>query len=128
MPTQSPPSNDLRDLYASESLKFQRQFSAAKDGLGFLQQRSALVESIALRLWQQFVSPEKSGPSRLALVALGDFGRRSLFPYSEVDLLLLSAAEDAAEKFNESARRFSHDMAALSFNVHVTSSAVSHFP
>jgi len=127
MPTQSPPSNDLRDLYASESSRFQRQFSAAKDGLGFLQQRSALVESIALRLWQQLVSPEKSGPSRFALVALGDFGRRSLFPYSEIDLLLLYAAEDAAEKFSESARRFSHDMGALPLKLNVTTKTFSDY-
>jgi len=127
MPTQSPPSNDLRDLYASESSRFQRQFSAAKDGLGFLQQRSALVESIALRLWQQLVSPEKSGPSRFALVALGDFGRRSLFPYSEIDLLLLYAAEDTAEKFSESARRFSHDMGALPLKLNVTTKTFSDY-
>src|SRR6266513_957372 len=107
MPTQSPPSKDLRDLYASDSKRFQRQFSAAKDGLGFLQQRYALVESIALRLWQQLASPEKGGPSRFVRFARGDLGRQSLFPYSEVDLLLLSAAEDTAEKFSESARRFS---------------------
>jgi UTP:GlnB (protein PII) uridylyltransferase len=94
MPTQSPLSSELRDLYASESSKFQQQFCLTKDGLGFLQQRSALVESIALRLWEQVVSPEKGAASRHVLIALGDFGRRSLFPYSEIELLLLHEAED----------------------------------
>src|SRR6266849_4797237 len=107
MPTRSPLSSELRDLYGSESARFQLQFSATKDGLGFLQERSALVESIALRLWERFVSPEKGGPSNHLLVALGDFGRRSLFPYSEIDLLFLHAEEGTTEKFNESVRRFS---------------------
>ncbi len=127
MPTPSPLSSDLRDLYGTESSRFQQQFSATKDGLGFLQQRSALVESIALRLWRQFVSAEKGGPSRLVLVALGDFGRRSLFPYSEIDLLLLHAAEDTTEKFNESARRFSHGMGALPLKFNGTTKTVSNY-
>jgi [protein-PII] uridylyltransferase len=127
MPTRSPLSSDLTDLYASESSRFQQQFSATKDGLSFLQQRSALVESIALRLWQQFIFPEKGGPSKLVLVALGDFGRRSLFPYSEVDLLLLSATEDAAEKFNESATRFSHGLGALPLKWNVMTKPVSDY-
>jgi [protein-PII] uridylyltransferase len=84
MPTQSPLSSELRDLYGSESSKFQQKFSATKDGLCFLRQRSALVESILLRLWEQFVSPEKGAASTHVLIALGDFGRRSLFPYSEI--------------------------------------------
>src|SRR5260370_31602508 len=101
MPTRSPLSSELRDLYGSESAKLRQQFSATRDGLVFLQQRSALVESIALRLWAQFVSPEKCGPSHQVLVALGDFGRRSLFPYSDVDLLFLHAGGDITDKFND---------------------------
>src|SRR3981081_4075922 len=120
MPTQSPPSNDLRDLYASESSRFQRQFSAAKDGLGFLQQRSALVESIALRLWEQFVSPEKGGPSGLVLIALGDFGMSSLFPFSDVDVLFLCAAEDTAEKSKGPIHEFSQGMLDLQLKLNAT--------
>src|ERR1700730_12303955 len=120
MPTQSPLGSELRDLYGSESSRFKQRFSATKDGLDFLRQRSALVESIALRLWEQFVSPEKAGPSSHVLVALGDFGRGSLFPYSEVDLLLLHAAEDATEKVSDSARRFSHSMGDLPLKLNVT--------
>src|ERR1700731_1324588 len=127
MPTQSPLSSELRDLYASESSKLQRQFGLSKDGLGFLQQRSALVESIALRLWEQVVSREKGGASRRALVALGDFGRRSLFPYSEIDLLLLHAAEDETEKFNESIRGFSRDMGDLPWKLNLTAKPVSDY-
>src|SRR5216684_8036143 len=127
MPTRSPLSSELRDLYGSESARFQLEFSATKDGLRFLQERSALVESIALRLWERFVSPEKGGPSNHLLVALGDFGRRSLFPYSEIDLLFLHAEEGTTEKFNESVRRFSHEMGDLPLKLNVTTKSFSEY-
>jgi [protein-PII] uridylyltransferase len=127
MPTQSPLSSELRDLYGSESSRFQQKFFATKDGLSFLQQRSALVESITLRLWEQFLSPKEGGPSRHVLVALGDFGKRSLFPYSEIDLLLLHADEDTARNLDESARRFSQDMADLPLKLNVTTKTFSEY-
>jgi [protein-PII] uridylyltransferase len=127
MPTQSPLSSELRDLYGSESSKFQQRFSATKDGLCFLQQRSALVESIILRLWEQFVSPGKGAASRHVLIALGDFGRRSLFPYSEIELLLLHAAEDRMEKFNHSVRRFTQDVGDIPWKVNVTTKTLSDY-
>ena len=127
MPTQSPLSSELRELYGSESSRLQQLFFAAKDGLSFLQQRSVLVETIALRLWEQFVSPQKGGPSNHVLVALGDFGRHSLFPYSEVDLLLLQAAEDTTEQFSDSAGRFANDMRDLPLKLNVTTKTFSEY-
>jgi [protein-PII] uridylyltransferase len=113
MPTRSSLRSELRDLYAEESSRIQQQFAASKDGLDFLRQRSALVESITLRFWEQIISPEMSGPSGLVLIALGDFGMGSLFPYSEVDLLFLHSAEDAAEKLKGSVQQFAQAMSDL---------------
>ena len=127
MPTQSPLSSELRELYGSESSRLQQLFFAAKDGLSFLQQRSVLVETIALRLWEQFVSPQKGGPSNHVLVALGDFGRHSLFPYSEVDILILHAAEDTTQQFSDSAGRFANDMRDLPLKLNVTTKTFSEY-
>jgi [protein-PII] uridylyltransferase len=127
MPTRSPLSSELRDLYGSESSRFEQRFSATKDGLGFLRERSALVESIALRLWEQCASPEAVGPSSHVLVALGDFGRQSLFPHSEIDILILHAADNATEEFNNSTRRFSEDMADLPLKLNVTTRSLSEY-
>jgi [protein-PII] uridylyltransferase len=127
MPTQSPPGSELRELYDAESSRLQQQFSATKDGLSFLLQRSALVESIASRLWEQFVSPEKGGPSSVVLVALGDLGSRSLFPYSEIDLLFLHAAADSVEKFKDSTNRFSQGLCDLRLKLNTTVWTFSQF-
>ncbi len=127
MPTQSPLSSNLRHLYDSESSRLQQQFSATKDGLGFLKQRAGLVEIIALRLWDEFVSPEKGGPSGLVLVALGDFGMGSLFPYSDVDLLLLHAAKDTAEKFKDAIHGFSQALVDLRLKLNATTRIFSEY-
>jgi [protein-PII] uridylyltransferase len=113
MPTPSPLSNELRERYESESSTLRQNFSASKDGLSFLRQHSGLVESLALRLWEQMVSQEAHAPAGISLIACGDFGRQSLFPYSEIDLLFLSASEEIAEKYRESLECFSQAMKSL---------------
>jgi [protein-PII] uridylyltransferase len=120
MPTRSPLSSELRDLYDAESSRFQQQFAASKDGIAFLKQRSALVESIVQRLWEQIVSSEKIGPSGLALMALGDFGTNSLFPYSEVDLLFLHASETTSEKYRGSIHQLSQGLSDLPLKLNST--------
>jgi [protein-PII] uridylyltransferase len=127
MPTQSPAGSELRELYGAESSRLQQQFSVTKDGFRFLLQRSALVEFIVSRLWEQFVSPEKEGPSNLVLVALGDLGSRSLFPYSEVDLLFLHAAADTVEKFKDATNRFSQGLRDLRLKLNTTIRTFSEF-
>ncbi|MCU1341236.1 MAG: UTP-GlnB, partial [Candidatus Acidoferrum typicum] len=113
MPIQSPLSSELKDLYDAESSRLQRDFSATKDGLSFLRSRSALVESIVLRLAERFVASEKVSIPGVALVALGDFGRTSLFPYSDVDLLFLFSTQDTQKKFSEAVQRLSQDILDL---------------
>jgi [protein-PII] uridylyltransferase len=127
MSIQSPRSSELRDLYDAESSKFHQQFCASKDGLGFLKQRSALVDSIALRLWGECITPEKGGPSGVVLAALGDFGMGSLFPYSDVDLLFLHSADDSAEKFKDSTHRFSQAMRDLPLKLNATTRMFSEY-
>jgi [protein-PII] uridylyltransferase len=117
MPTRFPPGNELRELYDTDSSRLQQQFSDTKDGLSFLLGRSALVESVVLRRWEQIVSHEKDGPSGLVLIALGDLGDRSLFPYSEIDLLFLHASADTLEKFRDLTNRFSQAMLDLQLKV-----------
>lgn len=51
-----------------------------------LAQRTALVDEIVRKRWEWM-------PSGISAVAVGGYGRRELFPYSDVDLLILTPDE-----------------------------------
>ncbi len=110
-------SSELRDLYTEESARIQQQFAATGDGRGAVQQRTRLVEGIIQRLWQQIISPEESGPSGFALVALGGFGRAWLFPHSDIDILFLHSNSESEPAYKDSIRRFSQELWDLRMKV-----------
>jgi [protein-PII] uridylyltransferase len=83
----------LADYYAAESRKIQTNFEQTGDGTGVLRGRSALVDSLVIRLYREFISADPQQPRRLCLVALGGYGRRELFPQSDIDLLFLTEDE-----------------------------------
>jgi len=101
---------ELKELYAGESARLQRHFSESSDGKAALLGRTALVETIARRLWSELVSPEIQGPRNFALIALGGFGRRWLFPHSDIDLMFLHAGGDTEKKYKNAIRSFSQEM------------------
>jgi [protein-PII] uridylyltransferase len=110
MPTSPSLSAELRDLSAKESARIRERFVATGDGKAALQGRTALIESIIERLWKQHVFPESNGPVDFAVVALGGFGRRWLFPFSDIDVLFLHAGNGTEEKSKEPIREFSQDL------------------
>ena len=103
-------SAELRDLYTKESARIQEDFSVRGEGSVALAQRTALVEHILLRLWNEIISPDPAGPEGFALVATGGFGRGWLFPHSDIDLLFLHAGENTEDNFKNSIRRFSQEV------------------
>src|ERR1035438_3628245 len=91
-----------KDLYESESAGIRRRFEQSGNGHAAATARSALVDRIIAGLFLEHVAggPGKENPEGFCLVALGGYGRATLFPSSDIDLLLLSASEsvEAAHK------------------------------
>ena len=110
MTTSSPATNGLRNLYSEESARIQREFDSRGDGRAALAQRTALVETIALRLWKEMIAPEEADLKNFSLVALGGFGRGWLFPYSDIDLLFLYANRETEQAYKDKVRRFSQEL------------------
>jgi [protein-PII] uridylyltransferase len=110
MQTQPSSSTELRELYAAESARIQREFESDGNGRAAVHARTALVDTIARRLWTELVSPDVNGPAGFALVALGGFGRRWLFPYSDIDLLFVHASQDTEREFKPRIRAFSQEL------------------
>jgi [protein-PII] uridylyltransferase len=127
MSTQSPLVSELKERFDAESSRLQEEFSAAKDGLKYLQEKSALVDSIARRFWAQFVGSTGLQPSRMIFAAVGDYGRQTLFPYSDVDLIFLAGTGEAAEKFKDAIQRLSQGMNEIGLRCNTTAGIIPEF-
>src|SRR5271167_4652136 len=81
----------LRSYYKEESERVRRDFEGNGSGRACTQDRTQLVDKLLLHLWAP--EPSLQTNTGIALVALGGFGRRSLYPHSDVDLLFLCEDE-----------------------------------
>lgn len=119
--------NELRDLYARESSAIEQEFTASGDGRAAVGKRTALVDAIVQRLWNEIIVPahpspahpgpahpgvasESNSPKNFCLVATGGFGRGWLFPYSDIDLLFLHGNGNSEGEFKDAIRRFSQEL------------------
>ena len=127
MPTQPLLVSELRERFDAESSRLQEVFYASKDGLNYLRGRSALVDSIVRRLWAQIVASPGFETSQILFAAVGDFGRQTLFPYSDVDLVFLAGTGEAAEKFKDAITRLSQGLNEIGLKCNTTAGIVSEF-
>src|SRR5260370_8980485 len=115
---------ELRDLYLAESARIQQEFTATGSGSVAIAQRTELVEKILLRLWDELISPGAEAKD-FALVALGGFGRRALFPHSDVDILFLHADRGTEDSLRDPVRTFWEELWELRMKLGPSSGAVA---
>src|SRR5689334_10606271 len=97
--------NALRELYLAESTRIRQAFTAVGDGKAAIRARAELVDKLVRQTSEVLAS--RSG---LAVVALGGYGRGSLFPFSDVDLLFLCADDALKAAARDGIRRTSQDL------------------
>jgi [protein-PII] uridylyltransferase len=106
--------SELRELYVRESAAIEQEFSLTGEGRTALARRSALVDAIVQRLWNEIIlgtaTADPDSPKNFALVATGGFGRGWLFPHSDIDLLFLHAGSSSESEFKDPIRRFSQEL------------------
>lgn len=88
--------SSLQDLYADESVRIQKRFEETGDGKAVIRDRTALIDSVVIELWNE-VTAANGSMEGFCIAAMGGYGRRGLFPYSDIDLLFLYEKEGNEE-------------------------------
>ncbi len=72
------------------------------DGTAAIRRRSAVVDRILIEMWRRAFAGLP--PQNAALLALGGYGRKDLFPYSDIDVLFAFADDRTEEQSREAVR------------------------
>ena len=94
--------DDLRDQYLREMALVRQTCERTGDGTAAIRRRSAVVDRILIEMWRRAFGTQ-SAPN-MALLAMGGYGRKDLFPYSDIDVLF-AFADDKTEEQNRDAVR-----------------------
>jgi [protein-PII] uridylyltransferase len=92
-----------RENYQQEVLALRQNFERTGDGSAMVRRHAASVDALFKAVWKHSLGRDGDRPG-VAVVATGGYGRRQLFPYSDLDLLYIFANEDAERDFREAVR------------------------
>jgi len=120
----STPTSDsaLRSYYHEESERVRRDFESNGSGRACTQERVQLVDRLLLHLWEQ--QPALHSNSGFALLALGGFGRRALYPHSDIDLLFLCENEAQRARAKEPVRAICQELWDIGLRVSPTTRTI----
>jgi [protein-PII] uridylyltransferase len=77
----------MREEYTRRMADIRREFGASGDGMAAISARSKLVDELLVRLWGAEVERDPVAAKRVAVVAVGGYGRAQLFPGSDIDVM-----------------------------------------
>ncbi len=100
----------LREHYINESERIQHAFEAFPDGLTAIRERTRLVDDLIARLGRGLLGQGFDGIQGLTIVGMGGYGRGTLLPNSDVDLLFLFEGKAREEQFKDDLGRLCREM------------------
>jgi [protein-PII] uridylyltransferase len=104
-------SNGMRATYQRKMLEIRGAFEAGgATGAETIAGRTAAVDELVRGLWREAVERDPRLTTVTALVAVGGYGRRELFPCSDVDLLFLLDGRLAEKDVKDAIRRMNQEL------------------
>ena len=94
--------DDLREQYLREMTLVRQTCERTGDGTAAIRRRSAVVDRILIEMWRRAFA---GNPTQHAcLLALGGYGRKDLFPHSDIDVLFAFADDKTEQQAKEAVR------------------------
>jgi [protein-PII] uridylyltransferase len=100
-----------------ERRRIQKQFEAGVGARDTLRALCELADNNIRQIFGEMLRVHSAPSSGLCLLALGGYGRRMLFPYSDLDILFLFGNEKAEQEFRPLIADFSRTLWDLGFRV-----------
>jgi [protein-PII] uridylyltransferase len=94
--------DDLKEQYLREMALVRQTCERTGDGTAAIRRRSAVVDRILIEMWRRAFHGQPA--PNAALLALGGYGRKDLFPFSDIDVLFAFADDKVEEQCREAVR------------------------
>jgi [protein-PII] uridylyltransferase len=114
--------DDLREQYTREMALVRQTCDRTGDGTAAIRRRSAVVDRILIEMWRRAFADLPG--QNVALLALGGYGRKDLFPFSDIDVLFAFADEKTEELCKEAVRTIIQGMWDIGLRASPTSRTV----
>jgi [protein-PII] uridylyltransferase len=89
-------------FYAAEKLALEQAFLRTGDGVAIIRRRALIIDSIVRRVLA--LSLGAADAASIAVAAVGGYGRKELFPHSDIDVLYLFATPADEEAHRDTVR------------------------
>ena len=94
--------DDRREQYLREMALVRQTCDRTGDGTAAIRRRSAVVDRILIEMWRRAYGDQPT--PNACLLAMGGYGRKDLFPYSDIDVLFAFADEKTEANCKEAIR------------------------
>ncbi|HXY00293.1 MAG TPA: DUF294 nucleotidyltransferase-like domain-containing protein, partial [Candidatus Limnocylindrales bacterium] len=101
----------------AERQRIRQQFEAGTSARETLHALTQLADNTVRQIFEEVLAAHGRDAQGLSLLALGGYGRRMLFPYSDLDILFLSGSEKSEQEAKAMISEFSRTLWDLGFRV-----------
>jgi [protein-PII] uridylyltransferase len=87
--------DDLKEQYTQQMALVRQTYDRTGDGTAAIRRRASVVDRLLIELWRRaFGTDPAAASAKASMLALGGYGRKDLFPFSDIDVLFAFADDD----------------------------------